>query len=349
MGLLSARAPLALAVCIVGSLAQAGPWDAALLTLPADIQTQFNARCLDGSTPGIYIRKGDPARFKFHIQGGGWCYSASDCAGRAQSILGSNATWTPWLSEFWPPEGAGFYGFEDANATNPWGGYTFVWLTYCDGSSFTSDASGPMTVGNVTIWNRGRANLDAYLALLDRETGFFGNAVDVVVSGTSAGGLATYLRKCRLYATQAHVTSFIPMVAFRDIDSGYIKSRLQHASSRLVALPDAGFFLDGADAREPAGICLALPTPSLPRSAFSYASPGRQVWYEQMRGAMGPDLWNSTLRGGAGTCVAAQAPGAAARCLMPQYLYPYLTDVDGIFVLQVRRGSAPRRLTAEVE
>lgn len=112
---------------------------------------------------------------------------------------------------------------EDANATNPFGSYTFAWLTYCDGSSFTSDAVGPLQVGNVTIWNRGRANLDAYLELLDRETGFLAGATEVVVSGTSAGGLATYLH------------------------TGYIKSRLLHTPNRVVALPDAGFFLDGAD------------------------------------------------------------------------------------------------------
>jgi O-palmitoleoyl-L-serine hydrolase len=214
---------LALAILKLALVEAQAPWDAALITLPPDIQAAFNARCLDGSTPGIYLRKGDPTRVKLHIQGGGWCTSAQDCAGRSQSILGSNATWTPWLSAFWPPEGAGFYGFEDANASNPFGGFTFAWFTYCDGSSFTSDASGPVTVGTTTIWNRGRANLDAYLALLDRETGFFSRATEVIVSGTSAGGLATYLH------------------------TGYIKSRLTQQASRVVALPDAGFFLDGKD------------------------------------------------------------------------------------------------------
>ena len=54
-----------------------------------------------------------------------------------------------------------------------------------------------------------------------------------------------------------------------------------------------------------------------------------------MAGSIGPGLWNFTLRGGAAACLAAQAPGAEARCLFPQYLYPFLSDVDGIFVLQV--------------
>lgn len=54
-----------------------------------------------------------------------------------------------------------------------------------------------------------------------------------------------------------------------------------------------------------------------------------------MAGSIGPGLWNFTLRGGAAACLAAQAAGAEARCLFPQYLYPFLSDVDGIFVLQV--------------
>ena len=53
----------------VSAQGPAGPWDAALVTLPGDIQESYNAHCLDGSTPGIYLRKGDPTRFKFHFQG----------------------------------------------------------------------------------------------------------------------------------------------------------------------------------------------------------------------------------------------------------------------------------------
>lgn len=64
---------------------------------------------------------------------------------------------------------------------------------------------------------RGRANLDALLEALDRAAGLFG-ADEVVFSGTSAGGLATYLH------------------------ASYVKSRLRRGA-RLFAAPDAGFFL----------------------------------------------------------------------------------------------------------
>jgi len=53
--------------------AQAGPWDAALHLLPAERVAEFDARCLDGSAPGYYIRRAEGSvKWKFHVQGGGW-------------------------------------------------------------------------------------------------------------------------------------------------------------------------------------------------------------------------------------------------------------------------------------
>lgn len=103
-----------------------------------------------GSTPGVYVRTGAASnKWKIHIQGGGWCTSIADCANRAKSLLGcvymfrvralvfacsvchlhvplvhlgtyvrlclcrSSTFFTPWLSEYWKPEGAGFYGLMD--------------------------------------------------------------------------------------------------------------------------------------------------------------------------------------------------------------------------------------------
>ena len=39
-----------------------------------------------------------------------------------------------WLSALWAPEFAGFYGLMDANASNPFGDWTFLWIPYCDGA-----------------------------------------------------------------------------------------------------------------------------------------------------------------------------------------------------------------------
>ncbi len=104
-----------------------------------------------------------------------------------------------------------------ASVTGEW---NFVWLGYCDGSSQTSDVAGPVLVGNVTIHLRGRALLAAHLAELEARYGFLSNATEVVVSGTSAGGLSAHL----------HAPT--------------IRAALQKPTARLVAVPDAGFWWD---------------------------------------------------------------------------------------------------------
>lgn len=212
--------------------------------------------------------------------------SPESCYSRSQSITGSSKNWSPWLSTFWLPEGAGFYGLMDANATNPFGSWS-LWIAYCDGSSFTSDADQPIVYNNTNLYMRGRAILDATLDELETAFGFLSQASEVIISGTSAGGMATYLH------------------------TSYIKSRLS-AGTRVVAMPDAGFFLD-----HPA-----------------YTNGVRQ-WYNSVATAIQPSFWNSTLQAAGARCLADLAPkGRAAACYLPQYIYPYLTDIDGVFILQ---------------
>jgi len=260
--------------------AQAGSWDASRHLLPPSRVAEFNARCLDGSAPGYYIRRAaaPSTKWKLHAQGGGWCVTPSDCAGRAQGLLGSSATWPPWLSAFWTPgEGAGFYGLMDNNASNPFGpNFNFVWLAYCDGSSQTSDLTDPLVVGSQTLYLRGRAILDANLAELEAEEGFLSTATEVVFSGTSAGGVSTYLH---------------PSV---------LRARLTAPGARVVAMPDAGFFLDH-------GVM---------------APPHAHLWLASLTAAY--SMWNATLRGDAAACAAAYA-ATPAYCLFPQYLHAFST------------------------
>jgi len=208
---------LAAFFCAAAALAAAAQqplaaWDAALHLHDEATSARFQARCLDGSRAGFYYRPGNPAKWKFHFQGGGWCVSPSDCRGRSRSLLGSSASWPPALSSLWG-NNAGFYGLMDSNSTNFVGDWSFVWFAYCDGSSQTSDAAAPLSNG---VHMRGRAILDAHLFELERLYGFMSNATEVLVSGTSAGGLSTYLQ------------------------SSFIKSQLRAPGARLVAVPDAG-------------------------------------------------------------------------------------------------------------
>ena len=77
-------------------------------------------------------------------------------------------------------------------------------------------------VGNQTIYYRGRAILDAEIASLLQDRGM-SQATDVVVSGCSAGGLATYLH-CDKWAT-----AIINATADK---------------AKVVCMPDSGFFID---------------------------------------------------------------------------------------------------------
>ena len=81
-----------LLLAFAASASAASPWTLFLLD-----QTKYPmARCLDGSAPGYYFSPGfgnGTSSWIIHTQGGGWCTSDGDCAGRAKSPLGSSAGW----------------------------------------------------------------------------------------------------------------------------------------------------------------------------------------------------------------------------------------------------------------
>ena len=112
------------------------------------------------------------------------------------------------------------------SSMNPFGDWNFVWFTYCDASSFTSnrDMSDPLYYNDTTLYLRGRANFKAYLHELEVMEKFLSTASEVIVSGTSAGGLATLLHGSEVKA------AFEPSSAVR-----------------VTLLPDAGYFLDHAN------------------------------------------------------------------------------------------------------
>eukprot|EP00937_MAST-01D_sp_MAST-1D-sp2_P000842 g842.t1 len=100
--------------------------------------------------------------------------------------------------------------------------WTFVWLPYCDGGSFLGDAAGAS--GRTALQFRGKRIREALIASL-RATAAFGAATDVVVGGCSAGGAAAYFH-ADWYAAQAP------------------------AGARVRAMPDSGWFVEGAYARD---------------------------------------------------------------------------------------------------
>ena len=232
------------------SAAPAGPWDAALIMHTNETAQRFNAYCLDGSKGGFYYRAATTAaaktKWKLHFCGGGWSTSPEDLLSRSQSQLGSSSYFTPWLSDFLQPH-AGFYGLMSMNDTrdNIVGDFNFVWFAYCDGTSQTSDLAAPLVVDGKSVHLRGRALLDAHLAELDARFDFSATATEVIVSGTSAGGLSTHLHA--------------PLFAAR------------LPAARVVAVPDAGFWWNslayGSTTDRP---WIDALTPALPLWNFSF-------------------------------------------------------------------------------
>ena len=192
-----------------------------------------NAVCLDGS-PGLYYHRpgtGDGAnKWYIHQEGGGWCSSIGACQGRSMQALGSSTNYTATISM-----GSSYFSLDPA--VNPlMHNWNMVYFKYCDGGSFSgSNASStfdPTT--NTTLHWRGKHILNGGITDMLTKRGL-AQASEVVVSGCSAGGLATFLH-CDHWADRIHVEGA--------------------ASAKVVCMPDSGLFRDYEGCTEP-GVCHA--------------------------------------------------------------------------------------------
>jgi hypothetical protein len=196
-----------------------------------------NALCLDGSPAAFWFLQGSGSganKFKIHHQGGGWCADENDCYSRSlDPLLGSSNTWesNPNCdkgSTAQPCSWDGDQGLTDfVESINPVAyNWNKVYLGYCDGASFSGHVPDPVSVngGKNKIHFKGRYILDAMYDTLINDLGM-NNASAVIISGTSAGGLAVYLH------------------------ADYLNNKITTASiaptkPRITAVPDAGFFMD---------------------------------------------------------------------------------------------------------
>lgn len=139
-----------------------------------------------------------------------------------------------------------------------------------DGSSWSSNHRDVVN----GLHFRGRANFDAVIDQLDAIGGITTKATDVIFTGTSAGGVVMYEH------------------------ANYFRSRMP-ASATVVAVPDAGMFLDADNMN------------------------GQPFYPQGIKAAA--EMWNATYDGSDPDCLAHYGPGSdeAWRCFMGQYLYPY--------------------------
>ncbi|XP_030936820.1 pectin acetylesterase 9 isoform X2 [Quercus lobata] len=174
----------------------------------------LHAFCLDGSLPAYHIHRGFGAgknNWLLQFEGGGWCNSLQSCLERAKTRRGS----TSLMSKY-----EVFSGILSNNASlNPdFYNWNRVKLRYCDGASFTGDAK----FQNETslIYFRGQKIWEAII--LDLLPKGLGSARKALLSGCSAGGLASFLH-CDNF------TNYLPK------------------NASVKCLGDAGFFLDEKD------------------------------------------------------------------------------------------------------
>jgi len=130
----------------------------------------------------------------FYIEGGGWCYylqgdSINYCSFRAQTQMGSSKFDTQNMQT--PKKGI----LSASPVDNPdFYNWNFVYMRYCDGGSFsgTREETYLDKETGTTLYFRGWYN---FLAIVnDVKNRYALSPTEIILSGSSAGGLATSLR-----------------------------------------------------------------------------------------------------------------------------------------------------------
>ena len=219
----SSAAAAAALLALLGAAPRAG----AAAPLTTWVRTNLTAPCLDGSAAALYVKPGtgaDADKVILFWEGGGWCLSLEDCLARSNTTLGSSLAY--------PPHTTG-YSVRDLLqpdcAVNPrFCNYASAYAPYCDGASRSSRAAEPVVVDGKPLYFRGfdvlAATVDALLAGAGGLLPPLSATSELVVSGSSAGGLTTLLH----------------------LD--YVAGRAQGANPalRVAGVPEVGFFVDAA-------------------------------------------------------------------------------------------------------
>jgi hypothetical protein len=272
--------------------------------LPQAYADSFGAKCLDGSPPAYAIRPGDPSTWVIFFEGGGWCFGATaeetitSCTGRAAGGLGSSNGYANHTQT------VGGVLSTDPTRNPAYYNATLVFAHYCDGASGASSASLPLSIpadfnfsahraaddsafpwytppatAPTQIWFRGRANIVATISYL-RDNAGLAAARTVVLTGGSAGATTVFIGA--------------------DMMRGLLP-----ATARVVAAPDAGYFLDQPRASNSSEFWFVpitpttSPTPRTERGPFTPNLPHYATltaphnrYREQFQGA--DSVWNAT-------------------------------------------------------
>ncbi|GER56204.1 pectinacetylesterase family protein, partial [Striga asiatica] len=182
--------------------------------------------CLDGSPAGYHFFEGfgnGASSWLIYLPGGGWCSSKENCQDRALTPIGSTINIT--THEF-----AGILG--PNQIMNPdFYNWNKVYVRYCDGSSFIGDVEAIEPGTNLHY--RGSRIFSAVIEEILAKG--MKNAENIILTGNSAGGLATILN-CDRFKAMVPTAARTKCIA----DSGFfiIAKDLPNADERISHYKD---------------------------------------------------------------------------------------------------------------
>ncbi len=151
-----------------------------------------DAFCLDSTKPAYYVHRGDKNKFILSFEGGGWCGSSQglsqtvdDCYQRSKTPLGSSLSYPATMTIF--------EGILSDNESNPYRDWTMIHMKYCDGTGHQGYKKDPISYKGIKLYFRGHNSTIGKLNSIDKTLGLFSVATDIIITGQSAGGLATFL------------------------------------------------------------------------------------------------------------------------------------------------------------
>lgn len=215
------------------------------VTFDAEVAKTTHAKCLDGEAAGYFVREMNPDRWVIFLQGGGLCVSAVDCLARRLTNLGSFKFWNPEYPELLP--------------FSPWDNGLFsdfsqVWVPYCSGDMFLGTDRDMRWDG---FQMSGHSIVEAVLGHLVNTTSF-AHAQEIMLAGTSAGGIAAIhhtdwlprklqelgaSKQSRRFMTLASAGVFFPKgypVLFEEFSLGS-RTPVENFAAKYVHMFDGGF------------------------------------------------------------------------------------------------------------
>jgi hypothetical protein len=167
-----------------------------------DTKVHPHAVCNDGTPAAYYIYRSDPTQWVLHQQGGWWCWDDYSCQVRWDHFanhsselrtLMSTAALADLTKQHDTFNGEKNTGIMAHNRSfNPVAGATKVFLVYCSSDAHAGNTSVQSSLTPGRQWHfRGKEILRAVMAELVAKEGLSAAATYFVLTGGSAGGMAT--------------------------------------------------------------------------------------------------------------------------------------------------------------